>query len=301
MLRIELDSPKFQCTPILEELKKVFKTIETKTLWLQVLFFVIQCLLFHPWPRKIIPWFTSRLFSYHSIQNIHSSVHLCSLIWTPKPNQACTRRRPNLYGIRPMLDLSPITYDLMERPSTILTRNNYSLSVRTPCEPAITPPRYNSGSVIVEKSNSLLWRLRTFVMDRNDVTCGFYLVQVGREHSRTWAGTHCPNSPGTCWGRSDQSCWYRSFDSYSSLLAMVQATDSDLSLRCFKSMMHRIKLILPSRLLFIQKVNEEVATRSWLFIYIPRDWVTPDFDAYCPIALYPICKILYCRHSQPPR
>ena len=40
----------------------------------------------------------------------------------------------------PMLDSSSITYDLMEHPSTILTRNNYSLSVRTLREPATTPP-----------------------------------------------------------------------------------------------------------------------------------------------------------------
>ena len=41
----------------------------------------------------------------------------------------------------PMLDSSSITYDLMEHPSTILTRNNYSLSVRTFREPATTPPQ----------------------------------------------------------------------------------------------------------------------------------------------------------------
>ena len=40
----------------------------------------------------------------------------------------------------PILDSSSITYDLIEHPSTILTHNGYSLSVRTFREPATTPP-----------------------------------------------------------------------------------------------------------------------------------------------------------------
>ena len=42
--------------------------------------------------------------------------------------------------LHPLLDTSAVIYDLIEHPSTILTHNNYSLSVRTLREPATTPP-----------------------------------------------------------------------------------------------------------------------------------------------------------------
>ena len=47
---------------------------------------------------------------------------------------------PGVFYAHPLLDSSSVTYDLMEHPSTILTSNNYSLSVRTFHEPATTPP-----------------------------------------------------------------------------------------------------------------------------------------------------------------
>ena len=58
----------------------------------------------------------------------------------------------------PMLDSSSITYDLMEHPSTILTRNNYSLSVRTLREPATTPPL----SFITIGSLHLPWIIKVY-------------------------------------------------------------------------------------------------------------------------------------------
>jgi hypothetical protein len=42
--------------------------------------------------------------------------------------------------VHPLLEASAVTYDLMEHPSTTLTGENYSLSVRTLREAATTPP-----------------------------------------------------------------------------------------------------------------------------------------------------------------
>lgn len=66
----------------------------------------------------------------------------------------------------PLLDLSSITYDLMEHPSTILTRNNYSLSVRTFREPATTPPL----SFLTIISIHLPWTIKVYASNGSYVT-----------------------------------------------------------------------------------------------------------------------------------
>ena len=58
----------------------------------------------------------------------------------PPPNPTTSVPYASHVYTHPMLDSSSITYDLMEHPSTIITRKNYSLSVRTLREPATTPP-----------------------------------------------------------------------------------------------------------------------------------------------------------------
>ena len=66
----------------------------------------------------------------------------------------------------PMLDSSSITYDLLEHPSTILTRNNYSLSVRTFREPATTPPL----SFLTITSIHLPWTIKVYASNAVYVT-----------------------------------------------------------------------------------------------------------------------------------
>ena len=66
----------------------------------------------------------------------------------------------------PLLDSSSITFDLMEHPSTILTRNNYSLSVRTLREPATTPPL----SFLTITSIHLPWVIKVYASNALYVT-----------------------------------------------------------------------------------------------------------------------------------
>lgn len=66
----------------------------------------------------------------------------------------------------PMLDSSSITYDLMDHPSTILTRNNYSLSVRTLRERATTPPL----SYLTITSIHLPWTIKVYASNGSYVT-----------------------------------------------------------------------------------------------------------------------------------
>ena len=66
----------------------------------------------------------------------------------------------------PLLDSSSIIYDLMEHPSTILTRNNYSLSVRTFREPATTPPL----TFLTISSIHLPWNIKVYASNALYVT-----------------------------------------------------------------------------------------------------------------------------------
>ncbi|KAF8811420.1 hypothetical protein BYT27DRAFT_7208559 [Phlegmacium glaucopus] len=59
-----------------------------------------------------------------------------------------------------------ITYDLMEHPSTIMTRNNYSLSPRTFREPATTPPL----PFLTITSIHLPWTIKVYASNGSYVT-----------------------------------------------------------------------------------------------------------------------------------
>ena len=58
----------------------------------------------------------------------------------PAPGLTPTMANKGSFHVHPLLDKSAVTYDLIEHPFTIVTRNNFSLSLRTVCEPATTPP-----------------------------------------------------------------------------------------------------------------------------------------------------------------
>ena len=59
----------------------------------------------------------------------------------PPRNPPMSMQYPGSIRVHPVLDRSAVNYDLIEHPSTIVTHDNYSLSIRTFREPATTPPR----------------------------------------------------------------------------------------------------------------------------------------------------------------
>ena len=81
-------------------------------------------------------------------------------------NQTTSVPYAGLVYVHPLLDSSSVTYDLMEHPSTILTRNNYSLSVRTFREPATTPPL----SFLTITSIHLPWIIKVYASNALYVT-----------------------------------------------------------------------------------------------------------------------------------
>ncbi|KAF8811766.1 hypothetical protein BYT27DRAFT_7183564 [Phlegmacium glaucopus] len=60
--------------------------------------------------------------------------------YPPYTQPAKSVQYTGLVHVHPVLGMSAVTYDLREHPSTIMTRNNYSLSTRTLRQPATTPP-----------------------------------------------------------------------------------------------------------------------------------------------------------------
>ena len=81
-------------------------------------------------------------------------------------NSAMSVPYAGLVYAHPLLDLSSIVYDLMEHPSTILTHNNYSLSVRTLREPATTPPLRS----LTITSIHLPWIIKVYALNGSYVT-----------------------------------------------------------------------------------------------------------------------------------
>jgi hypothetical protein len=79
--------------------------------------------------------------------------------------------------VHPLLETtSSITYNLMEHPSTIMTRNNYSLSVRTLREPATTPPL----SFLTITSIHLPWIIKVYASNGSYVTLEDVFVSIYR-------------------------------------------------------------------------------------------------------------------------
>ena len=76
----------------------------------------------------------------------------------------------------PLLDASSITYDLMEHPSTIMTRNNYSLSTRTLREPATTPRL----SFLKITSIHLPWTIKVYASNAVYVTLEDVFISIYR-------------------------------------------------------------------------------------------------------------------------
>lgn len=86
------------------------------------------------------PYVVSYAPSNRSMSSVPYAPSNPSIPYAPSnPPMSSVPYASHIYAHR-MLDSSSITYDLMDHPSTILTHNGYSLSVRTFHEPATTPP-----------------------------------------------------------------------------------------------------------------------------------------------------------------
>ena len=84
----------------------------------------------------------------------------------PPHNTSTSVPYPGHFYLHPLLETSAVNYDLIEHPSTVVTRNNYSLSIRTLREPATTPPL----SFLTITSIHLPWIIKVYASNGLYVT-----------------------------------------------------------------------------------------------------------------------------------